>query len=46
MVMVGAAAIRDVIAFPKTQTASCLMTAAPSSVDAGQLKDLHIRSIS
>ena len=44
MVMVGAQAIRDVIAFPKTQTASCLMTAAPSSVDAGQLKDLHIRS--
>jgi aspartyl-tRNA synthetase len=43
MMMVGAHAIRDVIAFPKTQTASCLMTAAPSSVDAGQLKDLHIR---
>jgi aspartyl-tRNA synthetase len=43
MVMVGAHAIRDVIAFPKTQTASCLMTAAPSVVDAVALKDLHIR---
>jgi aspartyl-tRNA synthetase len=35
--------IRDVIAFPKTQSASCLMTAAPSSVDDHQLRDLHIR---
>jgi aspartyl-tRNA synthetase len=35
--------IRDVIAFPKTQKASCILTKAPSSVDANQLRDLHIR---
>lgn len=35
--------IRDVIAFPKTQKASCILTKAPSAVDATQLKDLHIR---
>jgi len=35
--------IRDVIAFPKTQKASCLLTDAPSSVDKIQLRDLHIR---
>ncbi len=35
--------IRDVIAFPKTQKASCLLTQAPSPVDNDQLKDLHIR---
>lgn len=43
MLMAGAGAIRDVIAFPKTQTASCLMTSAPSAVDPQQLRDLHIR---
>ena len=37
------ASIRDVIAFPKTQKASCLLTAAPSAVDKPQLRDLHIR---
>lgn len=35
--------IRDVIAFPKTQKASCVLTKAPSEVDATQLRDLHIR---
>jgi len=35
--------IRDVIAFPKTQSASCLLTAAPAPVDDHQLRDLHIR---
>ena len=35
--------IRDVIAFPKTQKASCILTQAPSAVDAEQLRDLHIR---
>jgi aspartyl-tRNA synthetase len=35
--------IRDVIAFPKTQKASCMLTHAPSAVDNDQLKELHIR---
>jgi aspartyl-tRNA synthetase len=43
MLMTGAQSIREVIAFPKTQTASCLLTQAPSEVDAKQLKELHIR---
>ena len=43
MLMTRSASIRDVIAFPKTQSASCLLTEAPGVVDAEQLKDLHIR---
>jgi aspartyl-tRNA synthetase len=43
MLLAGATAIRDVIAFPKTQTAACLMTSAPSAVDEHQLRDLNIR---
>jgi aspartyl-tRNA synthetase len=43
MLMTKKASIRDVIAFPKTQKASCIMTKAPSAVDATQLRDLHIR---
>lgn len=43
MLASGAANIRDVIAFPKTQTATCLMTSAPGEVDARQLRELHIR---
>ncbi|MGH8832580.1 MAG: aspartate--tRNA ligase [Polaromonas sp.] len=41
--MTGAESIRDVIAFPKTQRAQCLLTHAPSPVDDKQLRDLHIR---
>ena len=43
MLMTGARTIREVIAFPKTQSAACLMTDAPGEVNAEQLKDLHIR---
>lgn len=43
MLMAGAKSIRDVIAFPKTQSASCLLTQAPTHVTQEQLQALHIR---
>jgi len=43
MLMAGAGSIRDVIAFPKTQTATCPLTDAPTEVSEQQLRDLHIR---
>jgi aspartyl-tRNA synthetase len=43
MLMTGASSIRDVMAFPKTQTASCLLTSAPSQVDPAQLRELSLR---
>ncbi|MEH1870825.1 aspartate--tRNA ligase [Nostoc sp.] len=44
MLLAREESIRDVIAFPKTQQARCLLTDAPSSVDAKQLKELHVAS--
>ena len=43
MLMLRTDSIRDVIAFPKTQSAACLLTDAPSNVDAAQLRELNIR---
>ncbi len=43
MLLSGASSIRDVMAFPKTQSASCLLTQAPSAVSEAQLRELHIK---
>ncbi len=43
MLLSGASSIRDVMAFPKTQSASCLLTQAPSAVNETQLRELHIK---
>src|SRR5690606_3207588 len=43
MLMLGCDSIRDVIAFPKTQSATCLMTDAPGGVSGAQLRELNIR---
>ncbi len=45
MLMAGESSIRDVIAFPKTQSGSCPLTAAPSTVSSEQLKELRIKTI-
>ena len=45
MLLSGLDSIRETIAFPKTQSASCLMTSAPSSVDEKQLRELSINTI-
>jgi aspartyl-tRNA synthetase len=43
MLMTGAQSIREVIAFPKNQSATCMLTQAPGEVDAKALRELHIK---
>ena len=45
MMLAGKETIRDVIAFPKSTTAQCLLTRAPSSVDAQQLRELSLQTL-
>ena len=45
MLLCGAASLRDVIAFPKTQKAGCLLTRSPAAVEPEQLRELHIRTV-
>ena len=45
MLMMGASSIREVIAFPKTQSASCLLTNAPSNVEPKQLRELGVKLV-
>ena len=45
MLLSGAASLREVIAFPKTQKAGCLLTRSPAAVDPEQLRELHIRTV-
>jgi len=45
MLLAGAGSLREVIAFPKTQKASCLLTRSPAPVNPEQLKELHIRAV-
>jgi aspartyl-tRNA synthetase len=45
MLLAGMESIRDVIAFPKTQSALCPLTGAPDAVDPGQLKEIHIKTL-
>ncbi|HEY8345062.1 MAG TPA: aspartate--tRNA ligase [Bacillota bacterium] len=45
MILTGAANMREVIAFPKTTSATCLMTGTPSEVDPEQLQEVHIKSV-
>jgi aspartyl-tRNA synthetase len=44
MILLGCDSIRDVIAFPKTQTGTCLMTHAPAAIDSEQLRELALKS--